>query len=222
MPSLLDTLLNTRVNNRIQARQDAIDGFRNSRVTAFGDRGIQISQPDNRASSQLARGVANRLLGHTPQSMTTMVDPNNNIYFRDGSNTANQLRESGIGVGSSLADLRKAMDSLIKNPISNVDIRNSGDRQNNTLGVDDIGNAVTGLGSDVTVPTRRGNAQNGVGMDGGVTQANATQTNAAEGFQNGYQNGQAQNEQDFNQLNLHVNRASEEFQRLLHSSLFSN
>lgn len=208
MPSLLDRLLNTRVNERKFARQNAVDAFNSQSVTAMGDRGIQFSVPDNRASTQLAQGVARRLLGHTPQSMLTRAGPDTTVLFREDGNTASQLREAGIGVGSSLSDVQEAMRALTA--------------QNNDRGATNAPVLSLQDGTRVTTPTRRPNAQSGSPIDGGVTQSNPSQVSMNEGFNNGFQNGQDQNEQDFLQLNLHVNKANEDFTRLLHSSLFAN
>lgn len=208
MPSLLDRILNTRINRRLQARQDAIDGFNNSSVTAISSEGINFTVPDNRASSQLARGVANQLLGHTPRSMLTRSDQSTFQAFRSDSNLGDLLGQQGIRAGSSLTDLQRALAQIQSNDSTD----NRGDN----------GSLLTQQREQPNnVPTRRPNGQNGTGIDGNLTQSNATQTNAVEGFMNGFQNGQDQNEQDFLQLNTSVNRASDEFQRLLHGSLFS-
>lgn len=210
MASLLDTLLNTRVNERAQARQDMVDAFKQSRVTAMGPRGVQFAVPDNRASTQLARGVANRLLGYTPQNMLTRAGVDTTHAFRKGSNAFEQLTSAGIGVGSTMAEVQAALRGLTA-PRKNADMR---------AGTD------TGLQTDKAGahPAERNkgpDTQQGTPMTGDLIQGNPTQVNAVEGFLNGYQNGGQQSEQDFLQLDLFVNRANDDFQRLLHSSLFS-
>lgn len=101
---LLDDIL---LGNRgRQNRRAFVDSLQQSKVVNITERGIQLSRPDDRASTALAGHALRSVLGYTPGNFGQRVDEP--IAFEPGSGTFEALTASGIKKGSSAGDLSKA------------------------------------------------------------------------------------------------------------------
>lgn len=114
MASLLDTLLSRNTQRRNQQRQDALDSLMNSQVTAMTPRGIQLSVPDSRQSTQLARQAVQATTGLQGPINRSGVDTV--IPFANGINTFETLERNNIGVGSTLGELSGFLERFEANP----------------------------------------------------------------------------------------------------------
>jgi hypothetical protein len=198
---LLDRLLSTRNTTAAQDRNTALKGFMNAnRVTAMNSNGIQIGRADTRASSALARDVVGELTGgNVPASMYQTVDNGSNMFFRKDSNAYKELTKAGIGVGSSVEELNAFLKQRAakKQPGTSNSVGNTNADK-------------PGLNRDL----------NTTGPVADTRTSDSSRQNMIDGYQTGYGQGQSSTTQDFFQLDLGVNRAYEDFQRMLHNSLF--
>jgi hypothetical protein len=197
--SLLDQLLSLRSTSRAQERQAALKGFMSSSsVTAMNPRLIQIGRPDTRASSSMARDVVGELTGSVPNSMYQIVDQNSNYYFKENSTAYKDMAKAGIGVGSTVEELQAFLKS-----------KQSAKRPNTNNAIGD------GHGGG---PLNKSINKTGPLLDPETT--DASRQNMGDGYKTGYDNGRNSTNQDFFNIDLGVNRAYDDFQRMLHNSLF--
>jgi hypothetical protein len=198
---LLDQLLSTRSTTAAQDRQNTIKGFMNAnRVTAINKRGIQIGRADKTSNSAMAREVAGQLTGgNIPASMYQTVDSGSNMFFRKDSNAYKELVAAGIGVGSTVEELNNFLKQ-----------RNAKKQPSTSNSVGNTNADKPGLNRDL----------NTTGPLPDTRTSDSSRQNMIDGYQTGFAQGQSNTTQDFFQLDLGVNRAYEDFQRMLHNSLF--
>lgn len=203
----LDQLLTGQRNNRRQAQQDMIRSLAESRVVNMSEKGIQFATPDMRTSTALARNaVRDSTQGRVqpgPGMFTQVGDP---IGFREVQGEAfHRLTAAGIGPGSSMLDVFKALEpargSQPTPQSQNALQRSDG---NNTRQ-----SAQPNPGTSLFPLTGNGYA------------LNSGQAKPTDNYQAGYLSQTPDSLNDL-QLDTFIQQQSQNFQRLLHSALFSD
>ena len=200
----LDSLLNGQRNNRRRYQNDILRSMAESRVVNMTEKGIQFTTPDMRTSTALARNAVREstqgAVQPGPGMYTTASDP---IGFREiGGAAFHQLTAAGIQPGSSMFDVFKALGAsqpTVQSQNSLVRSDGSNTRQS----------AQPNPGTSLFPLTGNGYA------------LNSGQSKPTDAYQAGYLSQTPDSLNDL-QLDTFIQQQAQDFQRLLHSALFSD
>ncbi len=211
--SFLEDLLTGVRQKRIDARRELLAS--QPHVAQMRPNGIQFAVPDMRASTALARNAVRETLGFVPQAMMYQAGPS---QFHPYSNNqlGPYLQAQGIGFGSSLPDVQRAMKSVHPAPLP--------------LPAMTTASTADGAGGAARYPVAEARKaayldSPAIGLEpagvptGSAYMQDRSRTNMTGGYMQGYQ-GSDPSLLDSLQLDTFINAQQQQMMRLLHSSLF--
>lgn len=200
----LDSLLNGQRNNRRRYQEDILRSMAESRVVNMTEKGIQFTVPDMRTSTALARNaVRESTQGAVQPGGAMYVTAGDPIGFREiGGEAFHRLTAAGIQPGSSMFDVFQALGA--SQPT--VQAQNS---------------LVRSDGSNTRQSAQPNPGTSLFPLTGNGYALNSGQAKPTDAYQAGYLSQTPDSLNDL-QLDTFIQQQAQNFQRLLHSALFSD